>query len=341
MRLKSIPLNDDPLPWLLEPDDDNPGVRYFTLQELLGLPNSDPQVRQARAQIMIQGPVPTILDAQHPDGYWAKPGGGHSPSYKMTVWQIIYLAELGADAEDERVRRGCEYFLSQSSAANGGFAMNPRPVPSSVVHCLNGDPLYALVSLGLLDDQRVQAALDWQLRAINGDDQLRYYKSGTSGPGFACAYNQKQPCAWGAVKAMKALVALPVAYRTSEVESAMQTGAGFLLSRDPAVADYPFTERVNSSWFKFGFPLSFRSDVLETTLVLANLGYGNDPRLENARDFILDKQDSRGRWKMENSLNGKMWIDIEIKGKASKWVTFRALRVLKMMGVGEILGIGD
>jgi hypothetical protein len=32
---------------------------------------------------------------------------------------------------------------------------------------------------------------------------------------------------------------------------------------------------------------------------------------------------------LENTLNGKMWVDIEQKGKPSKWVTLRALRVLK------------
>jgi hypothetical protein len=32
---------------------------------------------------------------------------------------------------------------------------------------------------------------------------------------------------------------------------------------------------------------------------------------------------------LANSLNGKMWIDIEKKGKPSKWVTLRALRLLK------------
>jgi hypothetical protein len=95
------------------------------------------------------------------------------------------------------------------------------------------------------------------------------------------------------------------------------------------VADYPYTKRVSSTWFKFGFPLSYWSDVLETTAVLAELGYGDDPRLANALQLILSKQDAQGRWKLENTLNGKMWADIEEKGKPSKWVTLRALRVLK------------
>jgi hypothetical protein len=31
---------------------------------------------------------------------------------------------------------------------------------------------------------------------------------------------------------------------------------------------------------------------------------------------------------MEYTYNGKMWVDIEEKGKPSKWVTLRAMRVL-------------
>jgi hypothetical protein len=34
-------------------------------------------------------------------------------------------------------------------------------------------------------------------------------------------------------------------------------------------------------------------------------------------------------WLLENTMNGKMWVDVEAKGKPSKWVTFRALRVLQ------------
>ncbi len=322
-------LKTDPLLWLLEPDVNNPGVRYFALRDLLDRPEDDLELCRARADIMTLGPVPTILEAQHPDGYWVKPGGGYTPSYRATIWQIIFLAELGVDPSDERVQQSCEYLLSHSIAANDAFSMSRRPVPSSVVHCLNGDLLSALLRLGYADDPRVQAALEWQVWTITGQEQVRYYKSGTSGPGFGCGYNQGQACAWGATKAMKALIAIPPGQRTSAVQQAIEAGVEFLLSCDPAVADYPYIERVNTTWFKFGFPLSYRSDVLETTAVLAELGYGDDPRLSNALQFILSKQDSQGRWKLEKTLNGKMWADIEEQGKPSKWVTLRAMRALK------------
>ena len=109
---------------------------------------------------------------------------------------------------------------------------------------------------------------------------------------------------------------------------AIELGSNFLLGRDLAKADYPYSERINSSWFAFGFPLSYRSDILETMSVLASLGYGDDARLNNARQFILGKRDYQGRWLMEKTLNGKMWVNIEEKGLPSKWITLRALRAL-------------
>jgi hypothetical protein len=326
-------LNSDPIDWLLEEDGENPGVRYFALTDLLDRPADDPQVVAAQRAVMTSGPVPAILDAQDPDGFWVKPGGGYSPKYRSTVWQIIFLGELGADPNDERVRRGCGYLLGNSIAANGAFSVYRKPVPSGAVPCLNGNLLYALQRLGYADDPRVRTALDWQARAITGEGPFQYLKSGTAGPDFACSANEGQPCAWGGNKAMRALLAVPSDQRTPVIGRAIEAGAAFLLSRDPAVADYPYTKRVSSTWFKFGFPLSYWSDVLETTGVLVEAGYGQDPRLANAFELILSKQDDHGRWKLENSLNGKTWADIEEKRKPSKWVTLRVLRVLKRAGL--------
>lgn len=317
------------LDWLLERDPDNPGVRYFTLRDLVGRSENDPELIQAKAEIMSSGPVPAILEAQSPQGYWVRPGGGYTPSYRGSIWQIMFLACLGADPEDERVRKGCEYIWKHSVAANGAFSMNRNPIPSKVIHCLNGDLIAALSQLGYADDFRLEVAIGWAAGAIVGGEDIRFYKSGTTGPGFACAYNGGQPCAWGAIKTLKGLVEVPKHRRTPAIQDAIARSIEFLLSRDPSEADYPYVERVNKTWFQFGFPLSYRSDVLEVLEVLTSAGYGSDPRLDNAKKFLQSKRDGSGRWKMEKSLNGKMWFDVEKKGQPSKWITLRALRVLK------------
>jgi hypothetical protein len=327
--------NLDPIEWLLAEDENNPSVRYFAVRDLLDRPESDAQVRQARSAIMRTGPVPAILDAQEPEGYWVKSGSGYSPKYRSTVWSLLILAELAAHLDDDRVRRGCDYLLDHGRAQNGAFSAYRKPVPSGAFHCLNGNMVFALQRLGFADDPRLREARDWLARSIVGEQPITYYASAVAAPGFACGVNGGLPCAWGANKAVRALLDVPTGARDSLVQSALEASAEFLLSRDPAVADYPYTERVSTTWFKPGFPLSYWSDVLETVSNLVRLGYGEDPRVRNCIEWVVDQQGKDGRWKLKNDLNGKMWVDIGKRGKPSKWVTLRVLKVLKATGLYE------
>ena len=281
-------LKGDPLPWLLEPDTVQPAIRYFTLRDILGHDNSNSEVKKAQAAIMSSGPVPVMLAAQQPEGYWNKPGPGYGPKYQGTIWSVIFLAQLGADGANPQVHTSCEYVLSHSIANNGGFSANGTP--SAVIHCMAGNLGSALIDLGWSGDKRLQAALEWQARTITGegiadsqnkDSVERYYKSGTTGPLFACSANAGLSCAWGAVKAMLALGKIPLSKRSPRIQSAIQQGTDFLLSRDPAVADYPFGpgSRINSSWFKFGYPIGYVTDVLQNLEVLVALRQAQHTRL--------------------------------------------------------------
>jgi hypothetical protein len=329
-------LKNDPLPWLLENDLTNPGIRYFALRDLVGLPVNSAELVAAQKAVMATGSVPKILTQQHRDGYWVKPG--YLPKYNGTMWSIIFLAQLGADGRDPCIRKACEHLFGYSAAAQGGLSADGRN--SGLIHCLQGNLCAALIAFGYLNDERLQRALTWLARSITGegiapsiekDAPVRYLRSGNSGPGFECSANDHLPCAWGAVKAMLALSMVSAAQRTPVMESAVKTGVEFLLSVDPATADYPrgYAPKPNGSWFKFGYPIGYITDILQILEVLAALGYGTDPRLANGLELLLSKQDKQGRWPLEYTYNGKTWIDIEDKGKPSKWVTLRALRVLK------------
>jgi hypothetical protein len=45
--------------------------------------------------------------------------------------------------------------------------------------------------------------------------------------------------------------------------------------------------------------------------------------------LIHEKQDAQGRWSLEYDYAGKTWVDFGPKKQPNKWVTLRALRVLK------------
>jgi hypothetical protein len=124
---------------------------------------------------------------------------------------------------------------------------------------------------------------------------------------------------------------MPLEERPKAAEQAMALGVELLLSRDPALADYPSgTGKISPMWFSFGFPLGYHSDILETVDVLAQLGHGADRRLGTAIEFILSKQDSQGRWPREQALD-KTWARFGEKGRPSKWVTLRALTMLSRL----------
>jgi hypothetical protein len=322
----------DPLPWLLERD--TPAVRHLALRDLLDEPVDAPAVRRARAAAMRADPIASILANQHPDGWWVKPGAGYAPKYTGTVWSLMFLEQLGADPSNPSVRRACEYVLQNTQAATGAFICSGRiregqPPPAEAIHCLHGNLLRSFIRFGWLDDERIRGAVEWQARSITGEGFDAFFRSGTSGPGFRCVANGHQPCAWGAIKALSALAAIPPRRRAGPVRRAIDRGVSFLLSRDPVVADYPTDSKVSTSWFRLGFPSGYVADVLQNLEVLAELGHARDARVAGAIDWLVRRQDPDGRYRNRYAYNGKLWADADRQGAQSKWVTLRAARVLR------------
>lgn len=329
-------LRGDPRPWLLDPA--RPAVRQLALGWLEDRPADDPDVVAARAAAAVVPPVAPILDAQDPVGWWVKPGPGYGPKYRGTVWSLIILEQLGADPDEPRIAAGCEYVLAHTPASSGGFGCSGThradrpPPPSSVLHCLNGNLLRALIAFGWLRDPRVAAAVDWQVDAIlGGPGTPRYYASGTSGPAFACGVNEGLPCAWGAVKALRGLATIPVGERGPRVDAAIAAGVELLLSVDPSGAAYPagWGGGISRAWFKLGFPSGYAADILQAGEVLVEAGYARDPRLAALTDRVLAQQDETGRWRNQYPYRGRLWSDVDEAGKPSPWVTLRACRFLR------------
>jgi len=333
-----IAKNDKPgvkaLDWLLEPSD--PGVRYPALRDLAKAESKE--LEAAKKAAHAEGPIAEVLGNMHPEGYWDKPGAGYYPKYTSTVWSVILLAQLGADIKtDKRIAAAAGYILDNGLMKNGTFTVNG--LQSGTADCLHGNLCYALLDLGCTDP-RLDKAYEMMARLTTGEGiapitdkkaEPRYY-AGKCGPVFACGSNDKKSCAWGAASVMLAFSKLPKVKRTPLIERAIKTGVDFLFSVDPATAGWPspYTGKPSGNWWKFGFPVFYVQDILQITEGLVRLGYAKDKRLASVLQLIQDKQDARGRWLMEYDYTGKTWVDFGPKKQPNKWVTLRALRVLKM-----------
>lgn len=330
-------LRADPMPWLLEAAD--PGVRYLALRDLLELPADDRQVKSARRVAHKEGPIAQVLDQMDAEGYWVKPGPGYNPKYSSTVWSLILLAQLGAQAsEDKRIRLACKYLLGHALCEGGQFTAIASGAPSGTIDCLQGNLCWSVLEMGY-DDPQLHRAYEWMARTVTGegvapvtekDAPVRYYAY-KCGPTFACGPNNKLPCAWGAVKVMLAFGKWPLERRTASVRRAIEHGIDFLFSTDPVTAAYPtgYANKPSGNWWKFGFPVFYITDLLQLAEALVALGYGRDPRLRNLLQLIRDKQNDQAQWPLEFDYRGKTWMNFGKKKQPNKWVTLRALRVLK------------
>ncbi len=324
-------LDRDAVTWLLEGDD--PSVRFFTLTELLGSSPDSPDAVAARRAIMTAGAVPAILAAQGDDGHWEGPERFYSAKYRGTVWQLIILAELGADGRDERVRRACEAILRDSQdPESGGFSVNRHRkagggLHGSVVPCLTGNMVWSLIRLGLLDDPRVQAGVEWITAYQRFDDGDGEAPGGWPYDAWEMCWG-RHTCHMGVVKALKALAEIPPQRRSAAVRRTLEQGSEFMLAHHVHKRSHDLTRDSKPGWKRFGFPLMYQTDVLEILGILAKLGLAGDERAREARELVAARRDAQGRWKLGSTFNGRFVVDIEAKGQPSRWVTLRALRVL-------------
>lgn len=314
---------EDPLPWLLEAD--NPSARYLALTGLLDLPAGDADVLAARAAIPGWGPARAILDAQWPQGYWIGPGIGCSPRHKATVWQVIFLSALGA-ACTGAVERACAYLMEHSRLPDGRFSA--RRTARGACPCLNGSLLRAMSQLGYTDPRLAESTEALAGTVLRDGFRCRYNAAGIDQGPPPARMGDGLPCAWGAIKCLGAFAEIPGERRSSTVAAAVESGIALLLAGHLPTGDYPTATEPSPLWQQFGFPLGHTSDLLEALEVLAKLGLAGHPRLTPAVAVVHSKRDSSGRWTLEYT-PGNTWGDFGEVGTPNKWVTLRALRLLK------------
>lgn len=318
------------LNWLLDPEDML--VRHSTLVELLGRNADDLEVTKSRRAMMQSSSVQKILDKQKPEGYWQKPEDFYIRSkYKGTVWNVILLAEMGADGSDERIQRACEFLLQWSQdRESGAFAFNGTAEGGrhdQVGPCLTGNLIWSMIRFGKLDDPRIKKGIDWIATYQRADDGVRgvpkewpYHYRNCWG---------RHTCMMGVVKGLKALAEIPQAERSLAVKNKISELSEFILTHHLFQGSHHPGKIAKESWVKFGFPLFWTTDALEMLEILIRLGIRDD-RMLNAVRLLQSKQDDSGRWLQEGDyFNGRMLVKFEKSGEPSKRITLKALKILK------------
>ena len=321
-------VGQDTIDWLLGPE--NPSVRFWALQQLEDKTIDDSEVVESQDAVMVSPCVKSILGEQKGEGHWGNYSNMYEPKYRATTHTLLLLAELGAKRTDAteaaiehlyQFQRDSGHFLYQLPKTEKGRA--------SIVKdgcCLDGNILYYLIHFGYLDDPRTEKLIDFQVD-YHSDDV-----GGWKCRAFPINRNTVFPenCYMGAVKILKGLAQIPRQKWSSDLERIINQEVEIIFDNEifRYLRNPDGSRKDKAGWKRFGFPLFYQSDILEVLDTLTKLGV-KDNRMQEAIDFVNKNQGVDGKWLLKNTYNGKMDCEIDEKNKASKWVTLRAVRVLK------------
>ncbi len=296
-------------------------------------------------------PVARILELMQPDGSWAPPARDYQ-KYWGSLWQIHFLGELHADGADPRVAAAADYAFSRQLPDGSWSCSNKRPAGS--IPCLTANVGRALARLGHARDERIIRALGHcvdlfrELGCPNCRQGVGYQLNGYCHmlTPKLLLFLAEVPCDLWPEGAEALRDACIDALRDKQIMRSLPAESREFQDRlwsAPAAERNGMLETfrgehpdlhygVKPGWLRFGYPLSYNSDALEALHALALHGEPRRPEYEDALTAVRKAADAEARWTLKQTFNGKMLADVETKGEPSRWLTWRALVVLKNYG---------
>jgi hypothetical protein len=308
--------------WLLDSD---PSIRWQVMRDLLDAPHLEWTAE--RAKVETQGWGARLLALQDADGQWA--GGSFVPAHfdprewrergqpwTATCFSLTQLRECGLDPLSHRARQAVDLIGANSRWDEGGQpywegeveeCINGRTVADGAYFGVDVSPIVAKLVRGRQGDG------GWNCERINGSVRSS----------FASTINVLE----GLLEYERATGGTP------QSREARKSGEEYLLERklfrrlstgEPA--DERFLLFLHPNRWRYGVLRAldyFRSSAMLT-------GAAHDARLAEAIDHVRSRRLDDGTWPLDWNTPGRTWFEVDdAPGKPSRWVTLRAMRVLR------------
>ena len=310
------------LDWLVDSD---PAIRWQVMRDLQDRPESE--WRPVRARVETEGWGARLLALEDADGQWA--GGSFIPDdFESSEWRevgqpwtatsfvLAELRELGLDPASGPAVRAVRLVGENSRWDEGG-----QPFwEGETEECINGRTVatgaYFGVDVSTIVERLVGERLEdggWNCERPNGSTRSSFHTT---------------------INVLEGLLEHERATGgTPDSRAARRSGEEYLLQRQlfrrlgsGEPADEEFLSYVEPSRWQYHLLRA-----LDYFRAAADLGDGmRDPRLGEAIDHVRGKQTPEGVWLLDRTPPGRVWFHMDDGvGEPSRWLTLRALRVLR------------
>ena len=305
--------------WLLEAD---PALRWQVMRDLAG--SADEAVAAERSRVAVEGWGARLLALQGLDGNWGD--GSVRPQWFSTLYTLLLLRGLGVDPVSAPARAAVGLVRD---SVNWGHHFGHAPFfEGEEEACINGGVLALGGYFGEASDRLVDRLVSEQL----------------ADGGWNCAAPRSRRSSFhSTICVLEGLLAYEQAKgATATVTAARRRGQEYLLVRR-MFRRQSTGDAVDHRWMKFSFPTNWHYDVLRGLHYLRDAGIAPDDRVDEAVGLVTDLRQPDGRWPLWYPRpDPPYWwgypVNFELEagaGNASRWITLRALRVLRWHAAGN------
>lgn len=302
---------DQVISWLLSGDI---SIQYLTHRDLLG--SDEAMLLQLQQKIPLDGFGAMFLACQGENGHWGR--HYYQPKWTSTHYTLLDLKDLGVPETLAPCREMVARMFAECQLNEGGVNLSKYDHPSDIAvdgMILNyasyfGEAEARLSRLVdyLISMQMSDGGFSWDLNAPSGDPHTTIcVLEGLSQYGRS-GYALIHP----------------------RVDEAFKKAVEFLLSNQL------FFQASDPRFRKLSYPFRYRYDLLRALELLARAGVPFDLRVNPAVDWLLEKRKRDGLWVLENQHKGNVHFELEEKGQPSRFITLKALVILKWAGLLEM-----
>ncbi len=288
--------------WLLDSD---PAIRWQVMRDLT---DAAPEaIAIERSRVATEGWGARLLAAQSPSGSWR---GGQWDL--ITLWSLVVLKDLGLDPASQQARR----MIDRVDKGLVFKPLNNRPfLHGETEPCING----RILGIGAYFKEP-NNALAAQLLSEQLEDG-----------GWNCeAPKSRRSSFHTTICVLEGLLEYERAERKSAaVTKARKRAENYLLERR-MFRSLRTGEVIDKRWLRFSFPAFWHYDVLRGLDYLREAGIKPDSRVDEAIEVVMERRHQNGRWPLNVLHPEQIPLEMETEvGRASRWNTLRALRVLR------------
>jgi hypothetical protein len=298
--------------WLLDSD---PAVRWQAMRDLT---DASPSAAAAeRARVPYEGVGARVLASQGADGAWHR---ADAPDWLPTLFTPQLLRATGVDGTDPAVesaiaRLAAGFRWDQAFGAKPFFEGEVEP-------CING----GVLALGAYFGRPV-ASLAHRLAGEQLDDG-----------GWNCdAPKSARSSFHTTICVLEGLLEYERKIGPEpETVASRRRGEEYLLERG-LFRRRSTGEVANPEFLQFAFPTRYHYDVLRALDYFRDAGARPDARIADAIDLVEERRQPDGRWLLDRAYDEALAFPFDEKaGEPSRWVSLRALRVLRWYNASRL-----